>query len=576
LHPQFLLDRRGLFIPYGLVKAAFQFSERKERFFGDFVGKRKGEFDHVSLLRYADRLSALTQLAAKVVLRGQQHFPAQRAPELVRNDPGCADSRSDAILHEVCAGGEPDWESLYEGLEPRRISLPTYRFARERCWFRDTAIDANANAVLNDKKELGQGFEIASECVPNNRILTEIRQLLGAVLKLSPGRIGLRQRLVECGLDSITTVAFLKELERKYYIQVSAGILIAHPTLESFVGFLLEHHLGALQSTAEHAHDASVDQADAAPISKLAPFQVPFNPLLPDEKLAKFRLFQLARGSLLSVNVSHAIADGYSFYYFLSSWAAACRGESFQPPSHSQSLLNRLVRHSRVDRTKGNSSDLGELEFSFPFLEVGTDPTTRRVETLRFDGAALLTEARDAADEITRNKITENSVLTALVWQTYARALAAEGGELVLACPIDFRRISSELSPSFFGNASAPALLRLEREQVLAESVTRLAALISDAIRRCDELTLARYNVAIDDLRRARGLDATDRVALVDPRNGLIVTNVARFPLPPIDFGTGPFQQEFTPINYAGTAVMVSGEGSTVKVRLSLPERGTH
>ena len=284
----------------------------------------------------------------------------------------------------------------------------------------------------------------------------------------------------------------------------------------------------------------------------------------------------MARGSLLSVNVSHAIADGYSFYYFLSSWAAACRGESFQLPDHSQSLLNRLVQHSRVERTKGNSSDLSELEFSFPFLEVGTDPTTRRVETLRFDGAAVLAEARDAADEIARNKITENSVLTALVWQTYARALAAEGGELVLACPIDFRRISSELSPSFFGNASAPALLRLEREQVLAEPVTRLAALISDAIRRCDELTLARYIVAIDDLRRARGLDATDRVVLVDPRNGLIVTNVARFPLPPIDFGSGPFKQEFTPINYAGTAVIVSGEDSTVKVRLSLPERGTH
>ena len=620
--------------------------------------------------------------------------PARRAKDTLEVTP--AEMIQTGDLNKLAAwwvaGGEPDWESLYEGLEPRRISLPTYRFARERCWFRDAAIDTNANAVLNDKKELDQGYEMASESVPNNRILTEIRQLLGAVLKLSPGRIGLRQRLVECGLDSITTVAFLKELERRYYIQVSAGSLIAHPTLESFVGFLLEHHLGALQSTAEHAHDASVDQVDAAPISKLAtsagnstngsssdqeklaagpvrgntglrmmalapldylfvgprrfaiqvlyyfephldfaqlqlglrrvaevfypinshlirkqeeyfiyqcadepdfaevfcdehatppeqdrpetfaPFQVPFDPLLPEEKLAKFRLFQLARGSLLSVNVSHAIADGYSFYYFLSSWAAACRGEPFQPPDHSQSLLNRLVRHSRVERTNGNLNDLGELDFSFPFLEVGTDPTTRRVETLRFDGAALLAEARDAADEITRNKITENSVLTALVWQTYARALAAEDGELVLACPIDFRRISSELSPSFFGNASAPALLRLEREQVLAESVTRLAALISDAIRRCDELTLARYNVAIDDLRRARGLDATDRVVLVDPRNGLIVTNVARFPLPPIDFGSGPFKQEFTPINYAGTAVIVSGEGSTVKVRLSFPE----
>jgi len=96
--------------------------------------------------------------------------------------------------------------------------------------------------------------------------------------------------------------------------------------------------------------------------------------------------------------------------------------------------------------------------------------------------------------------------------------------------------------------------------------------MISDAIRHCDEETLARYNVAIDNLRRARGVAGTNNVVLVDPRNGLIVTNVARFPLPSIDFGTGPFKQEFTPVNYAGTAVIVSGEGSTVKVRLSIPD----
>jgi polyketide synthase PksN len=593
------------------------------------------------------------------------------------------------------SGGEYEWENLYQGFEPRRISLPVYRFARERCWFRGAVSETNVSSVLIDKKEADQDCEIASGSALRSRLLSETRQSLGGVLKLSPARIGLRQRLTECGLDSVTTVAFLKQLERRYDVQINPGILIEHPTLESLADFLLEHHVGILQSTAEDRHSASVNQGGGTPISQLAvssgngtnggstdhqkaagfvqgqkaprmlalapldylfvgprrfaiqvlyyfeshldfarvrsglrsvaeafypinshlirrqeeyficecsdepdfaeihcdgytmlpqqdcpetfaPFQVPFDPLLPEEKLAKFRLFQLASGSLLSVNVSHAIADGYSFYYFLSSWAAACRGEYFQPPDHSQRLLNPLFQHSSAELANDHSNGLVEADFFLPFPEAGVDPTTSRVETLRFDGASLVAEARDAADEITRNKITENSLLTALVWQAYARALAAEAGELVLACPIDFRRISSELSPSFFGNASAPALLRLEREQVLTTPVTRLAAMISDAIRSCDERTLARYTIAIDDLRRVQGLDATDRVVLVDPRNGLIVTNVARFPLPPIDFGTGPFKREFTPINYAGTAVIVGDEGSTVKVRLSFPDPVIH
>ena len=114
-----------------------------------------------------------------------------------------------------------------------------------------------------------------------------------------------------------------------------------------------------------------------------------------------------------------------------------------------------------MQRANDYSDGSGEFDSFFSLLEAGLDPTTSRVETLRFDGASLLAEAREASDEITRTKITENSLLTALVWQAYARALAADAGKLVLACPIDFRRLSSELSPSFFGNASAPALLRL-------------------------------------------------------------------------------------------------------------------
>jgi polyketide synthase PksN len=614
-----------------------------------------------------------------------QTDPARRTNDLLKANPAEAIQKGD--LNSLAAwwieGGEPDWEGLYTGLDPRRISLPTYRFARERCWFRDGASDTDAKAVSLHEKDSDQGRQMAGENGLRSRLLTEIRQLLGTALKLSPARIGLRQRLVECGLDSVTTVAFLKELERRYHIQVSADRLIEYPTLESFVNFLLQHSIEALPSSSvrrsafgvqrsaftnggstdrekmaggradgktglrmlalapldylfvgprrfaiqvlyyfephldfarlqaglrnvaeafypinshlvRHREEYFIcecsDEPDFAEIlcdaramlpeqdrpETFAPFQVPFDPLQPEEKLAKFRLFQLAGGSLLSVNVSHAIADGYSFYYFLSSWAAACRGESFSPPHHSRRPASLLGRHSRVEQAKDNSNGLSEVYIPFAFLEAGLDPTTRRVETLRFDGATLLAEARDAADEVTRQKVTENSLLTALVWQAYARALNAETGELVLACPIDFRRLTPELSPSFFGNASAPALLRLEREQVLTESVPGLAALISDNIRSCDERTLARYQVSIEDLRRARGLDAIARVVLVDPRNGLIVTNVARFPLPSIDFGTGPVKAEFTPINYAGTGVIVSDQGSTVKIRLSLPDLVTH
>jgi hypothetical protein len=81
---------------------------------------------------------------------------------------------------------------------------------------------------------------------------------------------------------------------------------------------------------------------------------------------------------------------------------------------------------------------------------------------------------------------------------------------------------------------------------------------------------LIRYSAKIEQVRVKHGLAAVDRIGLADPRSGLVVTNVARFPLPPVDFGSGKFAREYTPTNYAGTAVIVS-EGAGIKVRLAYP-----
>ena len=297
------------------------------------------------------------------------------------------------------------------------------------------------------------------------------------------------------------------------------------------------------------------------------PFRVSFNPLVEGEKLAKFRLIQLKSGSLLNVNVSHAIADGYSYYYFLSAWAAACRGEPFQEPTHSRVLLRDRARAYLKEQADQLSDD--GLEPGLRSLDPEFDPTTEQIETLRIEPEQLIVEARKSVEPDMRGWLTENSVVTALVWQTYARAVGASG-ELTLACPMDFRRIMPELSPSFFGNASAAAILQLTSEEVLNSPIGKLAIRISDSVRRCDALTLIRYSAKIEQLRIKHGLAAVDRIGLADPRNGLVVTNVARFPLPPVDFGSGKFVREFTPTNYAGTAVIVS-EGAGIKVRLAYP-----
>jgi aryl carrier-like protein len=301
----------------------------------------------------------------------------------------------------------------------------------------------------------------------------------------------------------------------------------------------------------------------------LAAFREPFDPTRRGARMARFRLHQLDHGSALVVQVSHAVADGYSFYLFLSAWAAACRGEAHAVPDHSRHLLRTLAR--RLERRSARQARVAAAIEAFAVPPSDADPTTRRVERLTLDPAALVAATRAAAGRIPVEKLSENSVVTAHLWRHYAAALPPSDESLVLACPMNFRRADGVVGPTFFGNASAPVFVRRTREEVRSAEVPVLAAALTDAVRGADERTLAAYHAAMDRVRRAGGPEAVRRLRLADPWGGLVVTNVARFPLPPPDFGPGPAADDVNLVHHAGTAVIVAGPGGTLKARVAYP-----
>ena len=64
---------------------------------------------------------------------------------------------------------------------------------------------------------------------------------------------------------------------------------------------------------------------------------------LEGEVLTRVRLTQTPNGSVLGVSISHAVVDGFSYFYFLSSWARVFNGLDVFPPSHDRSLLIKPV-----------------------------------------------------------------------------------------------------------------------------------------------------------------------------------------------------------------------------------------
>jgi acyl transferase domain-containing protein/acyl carrier protein len=93
-------------------------------------------------------LGAIVESSQEVA--GVYHGVAERSDASLSFDPGDCDgavldrSTDDGVLAQWTRGADVDWRGMYPR-RPRRIRLPTYPFARERCWI-DTPARAFAGA----------------------------------------------------------------------------------------------------------------------------------------------------------------------------------------------------------------------------------------------------------------------------------------------------------------------------------------------------------------------------------------------------------------------------------------------
>lgn len=71
-------------------------------------------------------------------------------------------------------------------------------------------------------------------------LLEFLRKQLAALLAIDPSRIGVRDNLLELGIDSFKAVEFKFFLESKLGLPISSSLVFDYPTLDALAGFLLE------------------------------------------------------------------------------------------------------------------------------------------------------------------------------------------------------------------------------------------------------------------------------------------------------------------------------------------------
>jgi len=70
--------------------------------------------------------------------------------------------------------------------------------------------------------------------------------------------------------------------------------------------------------------------------------------------LTKITLTRTPKGSVLSVSISHALSDGFSYFHFLSSWARICRGDRIIQPSLDRDVFLSNISHNFKTVTPDN------------------------------------------------------------------------------------------------------------------------------------------------------------------------------------------------------------------------------
>ncbi len=256
------------------------------------------------------------------------------------------------------------------------------------------------------------------------------------------------------------------------------------------------------------------------------------------QPLARVRLTHTPDGSVLGVALSHAVVDGFSYFFLLSAWSRVFHGREAPTPCLDRALL------AAGEVETGRPLDADAVRQGCGLFLSGTRPAiprdrlrwTRRLYP-RAELSALLGEAQRDCPV----RLSHNDVVSAWLRRTHVRQWAPEDEPTAhLTCPVDLRRVLPGFPPTYFGCAVAMASASIERERLATASPSELARRVRDAVARVDE-TKARESLrVIDRLRREEGLDALERLHVVHPRAGLLVTNLSRLPVREIVFDAGP------------------------------------
>jgi acyl transferase domain-containing protein len=175
-----------------------------------------------------------------------------------------------ALANFYTEGYNLDGELLHHGEENRKISLPTYPFAKEHYWVEVPKEDATLTAglpVLPVKPEMTKALASPPTVKIDKAMLSEkvkanLVKMVAKLLKLAPEKIDVKSNFSEYGLDSISFMNLMNQVNLYYRLELGTDILFVHKTINSLAKYLVDDHLAAIEGRDGNAPETEDDIAE--------------------------------------------------------------------------------------------------------------------------------------------------------------------------------------------------------------------------------------------------------------------------------------------------------------------------
>jgi NRPS condensation-like uncharacterized protein len=284
------------------------------------------------------------------------------------------------------------------------------------------------------------------------------------------------------------------------------------------------------------------------------------------EPLAKIKLTQTPRGSVLGVSISHAVADGFGYFHFLSSWSRVFQGKRILSPSHERELLvPETPDHQKLITPGDILARCGFFWGGKRHASSGEQIHEERLLISKDTMSKLLAEAQKECEV----PLFYNDVITAFLWKKYITQWN-EGGNnptTYVSCPFDYRRVLRILPRTYFGNALCCATASLDYESLVHASLGKLALLIRKAVAQVKQGYVLGSLKTLESLRQQKGLAAMEEIHVMHPQDGLVVTNISRLPIQNLEFGSGtPAGFQVLSSDQRAAAILPAQDGVDVRV----------